>query len=860
MDSNGQRFWMWSRPGDWRGLDGCVMAPPPHDAATPRLALAPERPAPPVRPGVERALAAETELARLPVLRDRLGTHARWDVSTNTLMGYGAFDGEVPRYATSASGAPLDMALDADDVLLLGFADRIELVDLRERFAPVRLALPVVDGGGPFQPQAIACDAQGGRWALDRVQRRVACIAGTPWPERGEVVYDPGTFRPSPENPDAPRVELLPTALPATLRPVALAASAGGRLAVAGWGGDGALTLLLLDAAGAATAEVPLDGAAYAHALAWIDEATVALRVADLGEALAYAPDAFRADDADGALQPLGRRYPSADAAPGRFVAATPRGGQPPWLPLPPSSGEAATLADAAGLRHSRPLVPLAWRAVVGEGRARGRAIDSGELDTVWHRLCVEAVIPPGCGVVVELAADDEPDVPGAWFPHWFGDAAAMPASLPADTPRAAWLSTATELPHRAGLLGCAPQRQRAGLFSVLVQRAGRQRRDLRGRRLWLRLTLMGHGGATPEIAAVRAWGQRFSPLRQYLPELYRDEAVYDREATGHATPHDFLARYSELFEGVLTPIEDAIADARVLTDPAATPEGWLDWLAAWTGERFPARLPRERRRDWLRRAPDLRRLRGSVDGLALALDIATAGAVSAGRVIVFEDFRLRRTLATLLGIELGRDDDPLLPGLVVSGNSYVGDTLILGDAAEDGGLTETQREFLALFGLGTDAAADQATLATVYERTAHRATVLVHEGLDEDLQALIASVAAELAPAHVLLAVRAVREPFLVGIASLVGIDSYLRAAEPPRTARIARSDIGRGDRLQGGGAFDWRLEDGVPGAWSDSVPTAVLSAPAEVSPGQPVPLDGSASVPPAAGAIARWRYTRLP
>jgi len=95
MDSNGQRFWMWSRPGDWRGLDGCVMAPPPHDAATPRLALAPERPAPPVRPGVERALAAETELARLPVLRDRLGTHARWDVSTNTLMGYGAFDGEV---------------------------------------------------------------------------------------------------------------------------------------------------------------------------------------------------------------------------------------------------------------------------------------------------------------------------------------------------------------------------------------------------------------------------------------------------------------------------------------------------------------------------------------------------------------------------------------------------------------------------------------------------------------------------------------------------------------------------------------------------------------------------------------------
>ena len=114
----------------------------------------------------------------------------------------------------------------------------------------------------------------------------------------------------------------------------------------------------------------------------------------------------------------------------------------------------------------------------------------------------------------------------------------------------------------------------------------------------------------------------------------------------------------------------------------------------------------------------------------------------------------------------------PLLPGLVVSGNSFVGDTLILGDADD----AQARREFLALFGEAIESEAEAATVASVYERTAHRATVLVHEGLDEDLRTLVASVAGEMAPAHVLLKVIAAREPFLVDVAGLVGYDSYLR------------------------------------------------------------------------------------
>lgn len=853
MDANGQRFWMWSRERDWPQLDGCAVSASvgtPHSATPsatrPLLALAALRPPPQRIDGAARELLAESDLALLPLLRDAFGTLGRWDASTQALMGFGAFDGEVERYRSEAADAPHDLALDADDLLLLAFDEGLEVVDLRQRFAPQRLAWPLVEGGLSFRADALACDgrvrAQGpGRWALDRGRRRLARIAGTPWPDRPPVDYDPGTFRPVGENADALRIELLPDALPADARPVALAASAKGRLAVASWGADGELLLQCFDARGRPHGgRLRLAGAAHAHALAWLDESRVALRLADLAEVLVYAlPPTL---DAGQALSPQGLRFPAADAARGRFVAAPI---WPPHLPLAPTADQ--------GSPHTRALVPLAWRGYVGEGRAEARPVDSGQLEQCWHRLMLEAILPAGCGVLVELAAGDENRPPAAddWWPHWFGDRGAAPP-LPADVPQGVWQPDASELPHRAGLLDCPPQPQRVGLFSALVQRAGRRLRSLRGRFVWCRLTLYGNGRSTPEIAALRLWGSRFSYVRQYLPELYRDESVFDRDAAGSATPHDFLERFTQLFESVLTPLEDRVAEARVLSHPNSAPEAALEWLATWTGERFPPLLPTTARRAWLQAAPRLRALRGTLGGLQLGLDIASGGALSRGRIVVIEDFRLRRTLATLLGVDLERRDDPLLPGLRVSGNSFVGDTLILGDSDD----AQARREFLALFGEGIENDAEAATVASVYERTAHRTTVLVHEGLDDALRAQVADVATELAPAHVSIKVIAAREPFLVGIAALVGHDSYLRAPQPPGTARLDRSDLGRGDRLRGGGALDWRLDGIAPqGA---ARPVAALRAPALLAAGEELLLDGSASSAAAGRRVSRWRFTR--
>jgi phage tail-like protein len=631
------------------------------------------------------------------------------------------------------------------------------------------------------------------------------------------------------------------------------------------------------------SAPVTLQGANFAYALVGLSAQRIAVRVPGRSDAPAF--DLTQAD-ANARVMPLGEVYPLSESA---IEAPFANGlAQPPQYP----SGDSA----------AEPLFALSLNNLARRGEASnfddasaefaGWMIDSRDTTTVWDRLYAEASIPAHTGFVVWLACSNAPRPPPrsdrtAWHVHGFGaDIEALDGAMQApQVPRAAHEHFPSELPGHPGLLdgsGMAQARDAAtyGLYSVLLQNSQARVRTLSGRYLWVHVVLHGDGRVSPEIAALRAWGSRFSYVDKYLPRLYRESLFGDaatapgaqvaslephfaadldaaalpdslrarlaleqikpgaaaevvvEKAASHwllrdasqawrlvledvaldgstserlvvyrpqATGADFTGRMLGNFAGLLTQWEDRIAAAHLRSDPAAVPPENLDWLGHWIGVAFDHALPEPRRRDWLRAAPELARWHGTRNGLRLALDVASGGLVRGGEVIVIEDFRLRRILATLLGVDMSEAHDPLLPGLVQSGNSIVGDTLVIGD--------QERVELMALYREEAASATEDAAAVSFYEKLAHRATVLVHREVVTQDFALLRRIVQLEAPAYVEVRICAASWPLLVGIASLVGVDTYLAAPRVPRAVQVERSVLGMGDFVLGQPVLDPRL-----------------------------------------------------
>jgi phage tail-like protein len=322
--------------------------------------------------------------------------------------------------------------------------------------------------------------------------------------------------------------------------------------------------------------------------------------------------------------------------------------------------------------------------------------------------------------------------------------------------------------------------------------------------------------------------------------------------AAGPATPADFLSRMLANFEGVMTTLEDRVASAHVLTDPATVPEAQLDWLGGWVGVVFDPALPAARRRDWLAEAPRLARWHGTRRGLALALDVATGGGVRGGEIVVLEDFRLRRLMATLIGVDLNDEHDPLLPGLHRSGNSVVGDSLIVGDAE--------RTELLALFRPEVADEVENDTVLGFLGQLAHRATVLVHNEVESQDLGLIRRIAELESPAHVQVRVLAASWPLLVGIASLVGVDTYLGPPRSPKPARVSRSALGVGDRVAQLASLDPRMLGSTAPPAAASPPIANAGADTTIAFNRSFDLDGRGSTASPGRSLERYIWRLLP
>jgi phage tail-like protein len=221
---------------------------------------------------------------------------------------------------------------------------------------------------------------------------------------------------------------------------------------------------------------------------------------------------------------------------------------------------------------------------------APGGPLDSNQPGCVWHRLLLDAHLPPGSQIKVRARAADSADL--------------LTQSGWKDQPTPYLRSGGSEIPFYDPWADVPPPLpELTGTWELLFQ-------DVGGRYLQLELTLTGTGRSTLSLRSLRAWYPRFSYLEHYLPALYREEP-------GSAF---FLERWLANFEGLYTNLEDKIEHVAELFDPLTAPPETLDWLGCWLGLALDPLWPEDRRRFFIRNAHRLYRRRGTLPGLAIAL------------------------------------------------------------------------------------------------------------------------------------------------------------------------------------------------------------------------------------------------
>lgn len=472
-----------------------------------------------------------------------------------------------------------------------------------------------------------------------------------------------------------------------------------------------------------------------------------------------------------------------------------------------------ASTADGA-----RPLVRRE-PALRGRGRVETWALDSAIFACQWHRLFLDACLPPGTAVGVEVrSGDDLPPWEVRRSPRPPVDRGGVdpeePPPPPVDDPWRNHPLVSRNHDDQEGWLALGVADRRGPLADQPLHTRGIERPSEDppaswrhpnshpaagmetlewlvtappGRYLWLRLHLEGSARCSPAIYGLRVSHPRPSPLER-LPAFWR------QDPEGGALTERLLA----LFEAEQTDLEHRCEALVRLFLPALAPADALPWLADFLALRYDDRVPVRVRRQLLLEMADLYRWRGTVPGLRRLLSILAEAPVQ-----IVEGFRLRHVQAVGLG------DASLGPALELGGREGPYD-LESGDDWE-------QRVALAHLALLQHRQAvledDQVPcpewdpadplradpLRRFYRRHAHRFTVIVPRCRKPELEAVLETAIEAAKPAHTLHRLCWIEAGFCLGQSSRVGLHSLGRPARaaPPV---LGRALLGGGTAPMGG------------------------------------------------------------
>lgn len=182
-------------------------------------------------------------------------------------------------------------------------------------------------------------------------------------------------------------------------------------------------------------------------------------------------------------------------------------------------------------------------------------AFDSGQAETVWHRLRIDMEIPGGAIVNIRIYASDSADV---IVPSPVGE-----GKLKTDINKYV-RDKSIDINRKIDMLDYIGSKKYVNLDDLLMF-------GFKGRYLWLCLEIINYEKQRVKIKSVKIEFPRVSFV-DYLPEIYRENEKDD----------SFLARYLGIFQSVYIDLEDRIDNTPVHFDAEKTSKDFLNWMADW--------------------------------------------------------------------------------------------------------------------------------------------------------------------------------------------------------------------------------------------------------------------------------------
>jgi phage tail-like protein len=450
--------------------------------------------------------------------------------------------------------------------------------------------------------------------------------------------------------------------------------------------------------------------------------------------------------------------------------------------PLTARSYDGAGIAEAPDGRIAFWTARGVRHAVAARTRYRpaGRVVtfrlDSGAYRNVWGRVLLDACVPSGASVRVLGVVSDDDDAPHmdnvdrlARTPPAFSALATVPEEEATPLPPLVLAPAPDEQGPIAFRRADGPELPwLTPLDSFATYEA--EPPTGRGRYLWLVVDLQGTSQVTPKVRDIRVE----SPGHDWLNRL---PALYSREERARAFLQNYLAPVAGLNDDTA-----AQSDTRnALLKPASAPVSVLPWLAGWLGLTLDERWSEAARRTMIREAPALFRARGTVEAVRRMVEI-----VAEAPVILLEQFRVRGLLDAA-GSE---------PGWMAP--SVVGGGLRVGGPIGEAQVTVT---------------AAPADLASVFDKSAHRFSILIQAQLSTERRAAVRDLLDVHRPAHTLFELCTGEAGMRIGRGLHVGVSAIIGDSGGWKLMQADAGQLGR-DALLGRPAAGIRAGEGRLGS----------------------------------------------